>query len=95
VSEHLKLLELGALTESAKLNREKMKEEMMHKRELFLYDVRFAKHNIQEHAKQFSEKIAAKREEFETRQEQITARHKARQKAHIIQNLLRMIRSMH
>jgi len=34
VSEHLKLLELGALTESAKLNREKMKEEMMHKREL-------------------------------------------------------------
>lgn len=84
-----------ALTESAKLNREKMKEEMMHKRELFLYDVRFAKYDIQEHAKQFSEKIAAKREEFETRQEQITTRHKAHQKAHIIQNLLRMIRSMH
>jgi len=84
-----------AVMEKARVNRERMKQEMMHKRELFLYDTRFARHRIQENAKAFAEKAAAKREEFETRGEQLVARHKAHQKAHLINNLLRTIRGMH
>jgi hypothetical protein len=82
------------MMERSRLSREKMMEEVIHKRDLFLYDSRFARHSIQENAKQFAEKAAAKREEFGTRGEQIVTRHKARQKAHLIRNLLRTIRTM-
>jgi hypothetical protein len=83
------------LLNKAKNNRLKMVEEMQRRRELFLYDVRFAQDSIHKHAVQFAEKIAEKREEFETTQEKIIAKHKAKQKAHMIQTLLRTIRSMH
>jgi hypothetical protein len=84
-----------SMSQKAKNNRLKMEQEMQKKRELFLYDVRFARDKMQKHARLFEEKIAEKREEFETTQEKIVARHKAKQKAHLIQNLLRTIRSMH
>jgi hypothetical protein len=83
-----------AMMERARLSREKMMEEVIHKRDLFLYDTRFARHNINENAQRFAEKAAAKREEFGTRGGQIVSRHKARQKAHLIRNLLRTIRTM-
>jgi hypothetical protein len=82
------------MVEQADINRERMKEEMMHRRELFKYDIRFARHSMEEHAKKFTERIEIVKEEFETRQEQIIRRHKAHQKAHIINNLLRTIRGM-
>jgi hypothetical protein len=83
-----------AMMDTAKVSRDKMMKEVVHRRDLFLYDTRFAKHNIQENAKQFAEKVSAKREEFETRGKQIVSRHKARQKAHLIRNLLRTIRTV-
>jgi hypothetical protein len=83
-----------SMVEKAKRERERMKKDILQKKGQFLYNVRFARHNIQKHSKDFGEKIAGKREEFETRQEQIVSRHKAHQKAHLIQNLLRTIRTM-
>jgi hypothetical protein len=82
------------ITGEAEKRKIAMQEEMHNKKNLFLYDVRFARQQIEQRTKEFAEKIDAKREEFETKQEQIIARHKAYQKAHIIQNLLRTIRSM-
>jgi hypothetical protein len=83
------------MLEKAKSNRLKMEQEMKQKRELFLYEVRFARDKMQKHAEQFAEKVTEKREEFETTQEKIVARHKAKQKAYMIHNLLRTIRGMH
>lgn len=78
----------------SKGQRKKMEEGIRHRKELFLYNVRFARYNMQEHAKQFAEGIAAKKEEFATKQTQIVSRHRAKQKAHLIRNLLRVIRGM-
>jgi hypothetical protein len=84
-----------AITKQAKVNRDLMEKGIIEKKNLFLYDVRFAQHSIKQHATSFSEGIAAKKEEFDTKQKQIVARHKATQKTHIIRTLLRTIRTMH
>lgn len=78
----------------AEKGRTKMQEELQKRKDLFLYDVKFAQHNMEGRALQFGEKIAAKQEEFKARGKQLTARHRAHQKAHLIQNLLRVIRGM-
>jgi len=76
-------------------NREKMIAEINRQKGLFQYEVRFAKHRIQQHADQFAEQIATKQEEFETKQEQVISRHRVHQKAMLIRSLLRTIRGMH
>ena len=72
-----------------------MQQKIQDRKNLFIYDVRFARHKMKEHAKHFEEHVAGKKEEFAARQYQLIARHKAHQKAHLIQNLLRTIRGMH
>jgi hypothetical protein len=71
-----------------------MQKKMQKSRELFAYDVRFAKYEIQQNAQVFMDKILDKQEEFLDRGAQVVARHKAHQKSQLIQNLLRTIRTM-
>lgn len=75
--------------------RESMTKDILRRRELFAYDTRFARDRIQRHAKGFREKVAEKKELFGTRGQQLVRRHKAKQKAHLIRNLLKVIRSTH
>ena len=77
------------------LARQTMQQRIQQQKDLFIYDTRFAKHRILKRAEQFAGHIAGKREEFAARQQQLVARHKAHQKAQLIQNLLRTIRGMH
>jgi hypothetical protein len=74
--------------------KKKMVEDIQRHKELFAYEVRFASHAIKKNAEAFAERVAERREAFEARGEELVARHKARQKAHLIQNLLRTIRGM-
>jgi hypothetical protein len=83
------------MMKTADSNREEMIKEIHHRKDLFILDVKFAKHKIHLHAKNFAEKTAEKREEFETTQETIVSRHRAQQKALLIRNLLKVIRGMH
>jgi hypothetical protein len=86
---HIKVMEEG------KRRRLLMQDRMKKQRDLFQYDVRFAQHRISRNAERFADKAAEKQEEFVARGKQLVARHKAHQKANLIQNLLRTIRSSH
>jgi hypothetical protein len=82
------------LTNKAISERDKSKKEIVRRKELFLLDVRFARDKIQRQAREFADRIAEKREEFQERQQQVVARHKAHRKAMMIRNLLRTIRNI-
>jgi hypothetical protein len=83
------------MTEEGKKRRDIMQKKIKHQRDQFQYDVRFAQHRIKENSKDFGEKILQKQEEFVSQGAQLVARHKAKQKAHLIRNLLRTIRTTH
>jgi hypothetical protein len=84
-----------AVTEESKRRRNIMQKKMEHQRDLFQYDVRFAQHRIKQNSIEFRDRSLDKQEEFVSRGKQLVARHKARQKAHLIQNLLKTIRKTH
>lgn len=94
-SEGKRLIEGGlAIMEKAKTARKEMKKKMIHNRNLVELDVRFAQHALKKAANTFMERTEEKNEEFKHRQQTLMARYKSRQKAHMIQSLLRTIRSM-
>lgn len=82
------------MMEQAKTAREDMRRKIKHSKELFELDIRFAQHKLKNASKVFREKAEDKNEEFKSRQHTLLARHKARQKAHLVRNLLRVIRSV-
>jgi hypothetical protein len=75
--------------------KEKLTEELIHKRELLAYDVRFKQHSLQSAASVQKETMTVKFENFQDEQKKLLARHRATRKSKMVRTLLRAIRTMH
>jgi hypothetical protein len=84
----------GSIRQKFMLRREKLEKDLLRKRELLAYDVRFKQHSLQQSAKEQKETMETKFEDFQTEQQQLLARHRATRKAKMVRTLLRAIREM-
>jgi hypothetical protein len=85
---------MGSIRQKFISKREKLEKDLLKKRELLSYDVRFKQHSLQEKAKEQSETMSIKFENFQSEQQILLTRHRATRKAKMVRTLLRAIREM-
>jgi hypothetical protein len=76
------------------MRRKKLEGDLLRKRELLAYDVRFKQYSLQEKAKLQKNTMTDKFENFQSEQKKLLARHRATRKAKMVRTLLRAIREM-
>jgi hypothetical protein len=74
--------------------RVKLEQDLLRKKELLAYEVRFKQYSLQDKAKEQKESMTSKFEDFQDEQKKLLARHRATRKAKMVRTLLRAIRTM-
>jgi hypothetical protein len=84
----------GSIKQKFSAKRQKLEKDLLHKKELLAYDVRFKQHSLQQKARVQKETMTGKFEDFQSEQQKLLARHRATRKAKMVRTLLRAIREM-
>jgi hypothetical protein len=88
------LMGKGSIRQKFMSKKEKLEKDLIRKRDLLAYDVRFKQHSLQESSKEQKEFMTLKFEHFQDEQKKLLARHRATRKAKMVRTLLRAIREM-
>lgn len=83
------------IQEKYELKKDTLKKQLQKKKQLFEYDLRFKRDELQQRALKQKEDMINKFEEFEERQRALMARYRASRKAYMIRTLLKAIRTIH
>jgi hypothetical protein len=84
----------GNIKQKFSAKRQKLEKDLLRKKELLAYDVRFKQHSLQQSAIEQKETMTTKFENFQEEQKKLLARHRASRKAKMVRTLLRAIREM-